>query len=160
PPGRTRGNGRRPRPPAACSAAWTDWDETECNQDSLPPGRSPFGGGNSLSRLRALAGEGWGGGTLGIVKRPLPDPPPQAGEGEAPHPLKSERDALADADAHGGERELALFLFETMDRGEREPRPRHAQWMTECDRAAMGVHLRGIVGQAELAQAGERLGSK
>ena len=42
PPGRTRGNGRRPRPRAACSAASSGWDETEYIQDSLPPGASPL----------------------------------------------------------------------------------------------------------------------
>ena len=49
------------------------------------------------------------------------------------------------------------FFSRPCDRGQREPRARHAQRMAERDGAAMGIDLLGIVGEAELAQAGERL---
>ena len=69
-------------------------------------------------------------------------------------------DALADADAKGGKSELAAVFLQSMRDGEREPRPRHAERMAERDGAAMRVHMRGVVGQAELAQASERLRGK
>ena len=37
-PGRTRGSAHRPRPPAACISASTDWDETECSRHSSARG--------------------------------------------------------------------------------------------------------------------------
>src|SRR5438128_7157481 len=72
------------------------------------------------------------------------------------NPLERERNALADADAHGGERELAAAPLEAMHGGEREPRARHAERMSERDRAAVGIDVLGVVGDAELAQTGER----
>src|ERR1700675_1114745 len=72
-------------------------------------------------------------------------------------PLERERDALPDANAHGGQRTLAAALLQTMHRGERNARARHAERMTERDGAAMWIDVSGIIGNAELAQAGETL---
>src|SRR6185437_1418803 len=71
-----------------------------------------------------------------------------------------ERHTLPDADAHGGKPELAAVFFKAMRRGQRQPRTRHAERMTECDRAAMRVDLRRVVGKPELAQYGKRLRCK
>src|SRR6185437_58030 len=71
-----------------------------------------------------------------------------------------ERHTLPDADAHGGKPELAAVFFQAMRRGQRQPRTRHAERMAERDRAAMRIDLFRIVGEAELAQAGERLRGK
>src|SRR5882672_1550776 len=71
--------------------------------------------------------------------------------------LERQRHALADADAHGGERAPAAARLQPVQRGERDARPRHAERMAERDRAAMGIDVLGIVGDAELAQAREPL---
>src|SRR5690242_15609288 len=84
-------------------------------------------------------------------------------EGRGPedlNPLQRERDALADADAHGAERAPAAGGLELIERGDHQPAARSAQRMTERDRAAIGVHLFRVVGQTELAQHCERLGSE
>src|SRR5579871_4883559 len=73
------------------------------------------------------------------------------------HPLDGERDALADADAKRGERKPAARLFELMQRGQREARAAHAERMAQRDRAAIGIHMAGIIRQAKAAQHCERL---
>ena len=54
-------------------------------------------------------------------------------------------------------RELAAVALKLLGRGQREARARHPERMAERDRAAVGVHLRRVVGKAELAQHGEPL---
>src|SRR6266702_7965404 len=71
--------------------------------------------------------------------------------------LDRDRDTLADADAHGGERELAAALFHAVHGGERETSAAHAERMAERDGAAMRIDEVGIVGNAELAHAGDAL---
>ena len=46
---------------------------------------------------------------------------------------------------------------ELVRRGEQQPRARHAERMTERDRAAVRIDPRIVVGEAELAETGERL---
>src|SRR5215475_2764199 len=76
------------------------------------------------------------------------------------HLLDRDRNALADADAHGGERELAAALLHAVHSRERQPRAAHAEGMAERNRAAMRIDEVGIFLDAELAQAGDALGSK
>ena len=73
------------------------------------------------------------------------------------NPLQRHRHALADADAHGGQRALAATLLQPVHRGQRQPRARHAERMAERDRAAVRIDVLGVVGKAELTQAGEPL---
>src|SRR5581483_2180266 len=73
------------------------------------------------------------------------------------NPLHRQRYALADADTHGGERALALLLFQAVHRGEDKPRARHAERMAERDGAAVRVDVLGILGNAELPQTGNAL---
>jgi len=64
-----------------------------------------------------------------------------------------QRHALPDADAHGGECELAATLFQSVRRGHRQPRARHAERMAKRDRPAMRIDVRRIVGKPKLPQA-------
>ena len=52
---------------------------------------------------------------------------------------------------------LPPVALQLLGRGQREARARHAERMAERDRAAVGVHLRRVVGKAELAEHGEAL---
>ena len=72
-------------------------------------------------------------------------------------PLDRQRDALPDADAHGGEPELAAAARELEGGVAGEAGARHAERMAERDRAAVRVDVLGILRDAELAQAGDRL---
>src|SRR4029450_573987 len=74
--------------------------------------------------------------------------------------LNRQRHALPDADAHGGQRALAASVEQLMRRGERGPSPRQAERMTKRNRAAVGIHMRGVIRESKLAQACERLGGK
>src|SRR6516165_8077270 len=71
--------------------------------------------------------------------------------------LERERNALPYADAHGGKREPAAARVQAVDRGQRKARPRHPERVPECDRAAVGIDVLGVVGDAELTQTGEPL---
>src|SRR4051794_39666501 len=62
------------------------------------------------------------------------------------HPFERQRDSLADADAHGRERELAAAPPELLRGGQREASAGHSERVAERDCAAVGVHLRRIVG--------------
>src|SRR5690348_18198013 len=73
------------------------------------------------------------------------------------HPFERQRDSLADADTHGRKRELAATALKLLGRGESEARARHAERVAKRDRATVGVHLRRVVGNAELAENGESL---
>src|SRR5690242_17559885 len=73
------------------------------------------------------------------------------------HPFERERDSLADADAHGRERQLAAGALELLGCGEREARAGHSERVAERDRSAVGVHLRRVVREAELAEDREPL---
>ena len=50
--------------------------------------------------------------------------------------------------------------MQTVDRGQGKARPRHPERVPERDRAAMGIDVLGVVGDAELPQAGEPLRSE
>src|SRR5688572_16213847 len=76
------------------------------------------------------------------------------------HAFQGERETLAHADAEGAERVAALAAFQLAERSQGQARAAHAQGMAERDRSAVRVHLRRIVGQPELAQAGQRLSGK
>src|SRR5580692_1220065 len=67
-------------------------------------------------------------------------------------------DALTHSDAHGAEGVTAAAALELIDRGGCEARAAGAERMAERDRAALGIHMGGIVRDLELAQHGERLG--
>src|SRR5438132_421604 len=71
--------------------------------------------------------------------------------------LDRHRDALPDADAHRRQRPTAAALLHAVHRGHRQPRPAHAQGVTERDGAAMRVDEIGVLLDAELAQAGDAL---
>ena len=74
--------------------------------------------------------------------------------------LDQRGDALADADAHRGDRALAAARFQRVHRGQRQARAGRAERMPERDRAAVRVHVLGVVRQAELAQHREALGGE
>src|SRR4051794_39787183 len=76
------------------------------------------------------------------------------------HPFERQRDSLADADAHGRKSELAAGPLKLLGGGEGEARAGHAERVAEGDRAAVGVHVGRIVGDAELAENGEALGGE
>ena len=54
----------------------------------------------------------------------------------------------------------AAAALQLLGRGQSEARARHAERMAERDRAAVGVHMRRVVGEAELAHHGEALGGE
>ena len=58
------------------------------------------------------------------------------------------------------ERVAAAAALQLLGRGQREARARHAERMAERDRAAVGVHVRRVVGKAELAQHRQALGGE
>src|SRR5512137_1163386 len=66
-------------------------------------------------------------------------------------PFNKQGNALPDADAHRGERVAAAGGGELARGGQRDPRPRSAERMPQRDRAAVRVHVGGIVRQAEAA---------
>jgi len=66
-----------------------------------------------------------------------------------------EGDALADADAHGGESAAATGFLQLVDGGEDKPRAAHAERVTERDGSAVGIDVRCVVGETQLAQTGE-----
>ena len=98
PPARTRGNAHRPRPPAACISASTDWDGTECSRHSSAREFSIrcHAREAGISNHRIVSSVYW------IVRF--------ADDDSDLHPLDRQRHALPDADAHGGERALAALL--------------------------------------------------
>src|SRR5579863_4933831 len=71
--------------------------------------------------------------------------------------LQRQRHALPDADAHRRQRALAAALFQPVHRGQRQPRAGHAERVAERDSAAVRIDVVGVVGDAELAQAGQAL---
>src|SRR5689334_7425750 len=71
--------------------------------------------------------------------------------------LHRKRHALTDADAHRGERTLAAAFLQTVHGRERQPRPRHAEWMPERDGAAVRIDVLGVFWNAELTQTGDAL---
>src|SRR5206468_11737617 len=68
-----------------------------------------------------------------------------------------EGDSLADADAHGRETKLAAAALELLGRGQREARAGHSERVPKGDRAAVWVHVLGVIGKAELAEHGQTL---
>src|SRR5260370_30829838 len=71
--------------------------------------------------------------------------------------LHRQRDALTDADAHGGKREFAAALLQTVHGSERKARTRHAQRVTKRNGPPVGIDVLGIVAHAQLAQTGKPL---
>src|SRR5687767_15184121 len=71
--------------------------------------------------------------------------------------LDRERDALAHADAHRAQRIAPAGARELVGGGGDEARPGGAQRVAERDRAAVGIHVRRIVGEAEVAHHGQGL---
>ena len=66
-------------------------------------------------------------------------------------------DALADADAHGAEGVASAGPGKLMGGGGDETRPAHAQGMAEGNGAALGIEAGIVVGQTQLAGAGQDL---
>src|SRR5262249_13591590 len=64
------------------------------------------------------------------------------------------RHTLSTPDAHGGKPKLAPALLKTVSRRHRQTSARHAEWMTERDRAAVRIDEVGIIGKPKLSQAG------
>ena len=79
----------------------------------------------------------------GLTQTPMLQPAMQ--EGKRLYPEKSVQlldrrcSTLTDADAHGGQRIFAAALFQTMHRGQYEPRAAHAERMAERNRATMRI---------------------
>src|SRR5258706_15176110 len=73
------------------------------------------------------------------------------------NPFERQRDALPAADAQGGKRALAVTLMQAVPRGQRQPRTRHAERMTERNGAAVRIDVLGVIGESELAQHRQRL---
>ena len=69
-------------------------------------------------------------------------------------------DALSHADAHGAERVAAAAAVQLVHGGRDQPRAGHAERVAERDGAAVRVYMRRVVGQAKVAQHGERLGGE
>src|SRR5438552_2141596 len=69
--------------------------------------------------------------------------------------LEDRRDALPEADAHRGEPEAALPAPELVEERRRQARTAAAEWMPERHRTA--VHVQLLLGDLELARAGEHL---
>ena len=77
------------------------------------------------------------------------------------HPFDNGGDTLAQADAHGSEAELAVFPFHYVQQGAGDTCARAAQWVAQCDRAAVEVDLLfHFVEQFEVFGYRQRLGSK
>jgi len=72
-------------------------------------------------------------------------------------PLEDDGDPLANADAHGAKSEAAFGPEQLVRGGRGEASATGAERMADGDSAAVGVNVRGIVGQAEFAENGERL---
>ena len=76
------------------------------------------------------------------------------------NPLDGHRDALSDADAHGTKRAAPAAALELAQRRRHEPCAARTQGVAERDGAALGIHVRRIVCDAELTQHGEGLRRK
>src|SRR6267154_1552715 len=59
--------------------------------------------------------------------------------------FENESNSLAHADAHGAERISAVGSQELVERRGYKPRAAGAQGMPECNRTAVGVHVRRVV---------------
>src|SRR4029077_1291414 len=75
-------------------------------------------------------------------------------------PLERQRDALPHADTERDQCAFASGLFQLMHRGQREAGAAHAERMSERDGAAIGVHMRRVIGNTQQAQHRERLRGK
>src|SRR6478672_2447832 len=73
------------------------------------------------------------------------------------HPLDHERNALADADAHGAERVTLVRSKQLIHRRRREARAACAEWMAQCDGAAIRIDVLRVIRDPEQAKHGERL---
>src|SRR3954467_6597522 len=80
--------------------------------------------------------------------------------GMTSNPLDHHRDALADADAHGAEGVTAAAAVELFGGGEGQAGAGHAEGGAEGDGAAVRVDVLGVVGEAELAEHRQSLGSE
>src|SRR5208337_924057 len=69
-------------------------------------------------------------------------------------------DALANADAHGAEGITPLGAQQLIERSDHEAPTAGAEWMAYGDGSAIGVDVRGIVGEAEFAKDRESLGGE
>src|SRR5437867_946305 len=67
------------------------------------------------------------------------------------------RQPLPHSDTEGAERVAALAALQLVHRRQRQPRAAHAERVTQRNRAAVRVHLLGVVRQSELTQAGQHL---
>src|SRR4030095_12898851 len=76
------------------------------------------------------------------------------------HPLDHERNALADADAHGAERVTLVRSKQLIHRRRREARAACAEWMAQCDGAAIRIDVLRVIRDPEQAKHGERLRRK
>src|SRR5215469_15175871 len=74
--------------------------------------------------------------------------------------LEHRGDALAHTDAHRAQRIAALGPLQLIKRGRDQSRPACAQRMPDRDCSAVRVYSRGVIGHAQLAQHGQRLGSE
>src|SRR5438034_848690 len=73
------------------------------------------------------------------------------------HALEGDRDALADADAHGGQRPALTGELELEGGGADEAGAAHSERVAERDGAAIGIDVRRLLGEAEVAQHGNAL---
>ena len=71
--------------------------------------------------------------------------------------LDRQRYALANANTHAGQSAAAIAGVELTQQRQCEPCTAHAQRVAQRDCTAIGIDVRGIVGQSERARAGQRL---
>src|SRR5215470_8228225 len=74
--------------------------------------------------------------------------------------FEDDGDALADADAHGAKGVAAVGTEELIERGCDEAGAAGSERMAYGDGAAVGIHMRSVIGDAEIAQDGESLRSE
>jgi hypothetical protein len=70
------------------------------------------------------------------------------------HFFEGERYALPHSDTHGGKRKLPIVLLKAVHGRQRQSGTRHAERMTERDRASMRIDVCGGVSKSQLPQAG------
>src|SRR5450830_202009 len=74
--------------------------------------------------------------------------------------LDDDRNALADADAHGAQGITAAAALQLIHRGGNQACAAHAERMAECNRAAIRIDARIVVGDAQFTQHRDALRGK
>ena len=70
------------------------------------------------------------------------------------HSLDGEGYTLTDADTHSGERAAAASFLQLVNGGEDKARATHAERMAQRNRTTIRIHMRSVIGEAQLTQTG------